>query len=178
MGIYETLEPRDKWNAIRYLCDCGADIFATNNEGQSVSALAYDSNTTSSSFSGDLWDFVLAQCGHDIAQFRKSYKPREAKYRGLYTRQVFEEMWQGQEERCPYYYDEEPRRYYNDEERGLYLYYNHGTRTRKRPPVRGPTRSGIDKHRTITHGEMINHGESGSVYSDGDEEDGGVLLGE
>ncbi|KAK0722619.1 hypothetical protein B0T26DRAFT_749992 [Lasiosphaeria miniovina] len=56
--------------------------------------------------SGDLWDAVIAECGHDVLWYRKDSRPRKPKYRHGYTRQMFEEFWEGMEHLCPYYYDE------------------------------------------------------------------------
>jgi hypothetical protein len=96
-------------HAQTYLIRRGADVFAVDSTGSSVSDMAYGACGPDrySSASGDLWDVVLADCGYDVAQFRKAHLPRKARYGGWYTRQVFEELWKGQEHLCPYYYDEE-----------------------------------------------------------------------
>jgi len=90
-----------------YLIRCGADVSARDNEGRSVSEVTYRNNDRKSA-PGNLWDVGLAERGYDVAQFRKLHWPREARYSRKYTRQMFEEMWKGQEHLCPYYHDDKP----------------------------------------------------------------------
>ncbi|CVK85714.1 uncharacterized protein FMAN_06730 [Fusarium mangiferae] len=60
---------------------------------------------TQSSLMGDLWDTVLDICGYDISKFRRDY-PRKASYKNGYSREIFEELWRGREDRCPYWNDD------------------------------------------------------------------------
>ncbi|RSL88876.1 hypothetical protein CDV31_015971 [Fusarium ambrosium] len=95
---------------LTYLVNNRADVNSTDNKGRCVSDFAYNRvfcTPCSESFvpyMGDLWDSVLDECGYDILQFRKCC-PRKAKYKGNYTRQVFEQLWEGREHRCPYWND-------------------------------------------------------------------------
>ncbi|CZR37767.1 uncharacterized protein FPRO_07042 [Fusarium proliferatum ET1] len=54
---------------------------------------------------GDLWDSVLDICGYDVSKFRRNY-PRKASYKNGYSREIFEELWRGSEDRCPYWNDD------------------------------------------------------------------------
>ncbi|SCO42964.1 uncharacterized protein FFMR_07124 [Fusarium fujikuroi] len=78
--------------------------------GRTPSYLAYGSmckpcSMSQSSLMGDLWDTVLDICGYDISKFRRNH-PRRASYKNGYSRKIFEELWHGREERCPYWNDE------------------------------------------------------------------------
>ena len=53
---------------------------------------------------GDLWDLVLVDHGHKTVSLRKNGS-RDARYQNRYTRDVFEKLWTGKEELCPYYWD-------------------------------------------------------------------------
>lgn len=93
--------------ALAYLVDQGADVYATTTEGVSVSEVAYTTSSTDvvyrlGSYRGDLWDAVLAVGGYDVACFRRSW-PREEKFTAQYTRANFEELWRGREHLCPYF---------------------------------------------------------------------------
>ncbi|KAM7196354.1 hypothetical protein V8F33_006263 [Rhypophila sp. PSN 637] len=93
---------------LRSLIRRGADVFALDDLELSVSEAAYYNKYEDTSAPGDLWDVVLADCGFDVAWFRMKYGiRRRAGYRRGYTRQVFEDLWKGQEHLCPYYYDHE-----------------------------------------------------------------------
>jgi hypothetical protein len=91
----------------------GADVYAEDHLGRSPSDFAYCSGVKScreklGSMRGDVWDFALAVCGYDISEFRSRHgRYRKARYGTSYTRQDFEELWQGQEHLCPYYDAEE-----------------------------------------------------------------------
>jgi hypothetical protein len=91
-----------------YLIRRGADVFALEGRGISVSQKAYSRCFPgASSANGDLWDSVLADCSFDVEQFPRTYGRRRVAYRHGYTRESFEQLWKGQEHLCPYYYDEE-----------------------------------------------------------------------
>lgn len=95
---------------LTYLVNNRADINWTDNKGRCVSDFAYSRvfcTPCSESFvpyMGDLWDSVLDDCGYDILPFRRLC-PRRARYTGIYTRRVFEQLWEGREHRCPYWND-------------------------------------------------------------------------
>lgn len=91
----------------------GADVYAEDQDGRSVSDIAYSrqhrhhfDNVELGCVWGDAWDFALAVCGHDISTFRQG-RCRKASYGERYNRQHFEKLWEGHEHLCPYYYDEE-----------------------------------------------------------------------
>jgi hypothetical protein len=93
-------------DACKYLVRSGADVDAVDYSGTSVSLQVYHkSSRRNSSFSGDLWDRVLAGAGFDVAPFRKLHGiQRRAWYNPWYTRRDFEAIWAGMTELCPYYY--------------------------------------------------------------------------
>lgn len=97
------------------LLDHGANIFAKNYRGVSVSAERYRRERRSVyikmhkrelykpiSRKGDVWDNVLTLRGYNIAEFRERM-PRVGQYSRYYTREDFEELWKGNEHLCPYY---------------------------------------------------------------------------
>lgn len=91
--------------ALLLLIDYGADVFAENKYGVSVSDDKYSRDSTDargSSCEGDIWDSVLALQGYDIAEFRQGW-PRVGKYYEQYTRETFAKLWEGNEHLCPYY---------------------------------------------------------------------------
>ncbi len=94
-------------DTLKSLIDQGADVYAKDNRGRSVSHVAYSrgcGDLQASSYCGDLWDAVLDACGYDIRQFRQGY-PRTGRYSPRYTRSHFRALWKGREERCPYWDD-------------------------------------------------------------------------
>ncbi|KAH7139703.1 hypothetical protein B0J13DRAFT_676911 [Dactylonectria estremocensis] len=96
--------------AIVYLIRHGADVCGRDHRGWSVTSLAYgeafddECAQESGSYFGDLWDAVLDCCNRDILEFRKDH-PRQARYSEEYKRADFEKLWEGREERCPYWDD-------------------------------------------------------------------------
>lgn len=105
-------------DGLMYLIQRGADVFAENEPGESVSHAAYnivyttDEEPHHRAFREDVWDCVLANCGYDIYDFRPH--GRGAVYAKSYTRAHFEELWAGCEHLCPYYNDEEDAVYLTD----------------------------------------------------------------
>lgn len=101
---------KQDWQAsLIYLVRQGADVYAKDNWGMSVSHVAYspscqDFEFETHSYRGDLWDSVLDACGYDLREFRKGY-PRTAEYTSSYSYSDFQALWKGREERCPYFYD-------------------------------------------------------------------------
>jgi hypothetical protein len=101
---------RGNWKSILiFLIDRGADVYATDYRGRSVSEVAYsetcwDRREYLGTYRGDLWDAVLDSCGYDIFEFRKSH-PRKVVYDRNYSRQDFELLWKHSEHRCPYWDD-------------------------------------------------------------------------
>lgn len=96
-------------NGLVSLIQHGADVFATDYCGSSVSSLAYDIDCDDGVFigslKGDVWDNALVHCGYKISDFRRGY-PRRAASSQHYTRREFEGIWAGCEHLCPYYDDE------------------------------------------------------------------------
>lgn len=107
LGSQDSPPLKEDWHdSLKFLIAKGADVFAEDDEGRSVSHAAYSPNCRDpdSSYRGDLWDAVLDACDFDIQHFRKGY-PRTARYTWPYTRSDFEALWKGREERCPYWND-------------------------------------------------------------------------
>nr|CEG05099.1 unnamed protein product [Fusarium clavum] len=112
----KALERRD---LLIYLMSRGADPFDLGLPGSTPSYEAYGSMCkpcymSKSSLMGDLWDTILDLLGYDIASFRQDY-PRIASYKNGYTREIFEELWKGREEHCPYWDDETWPKFSNKE---------------------------------------------------------------
>ncbi|KAF5637789.1 hypothetical protein F52700_4491 [Fusarium sp. NRRL 52700] len=110
------LERRD---LLTYLISRGTNPCAADFMGRTPSYLAYGSmckpcSMSQSSLMGDLWDTVLDICGYNISWFRRNY-PRKASYKNGYTRAIFEDLWRGREERCPYWNDEPWPEFSNEE---------------------------------------------------------------
>ncbi|KAG8667457.1 hypothetical protein FPOAC1_012288 [Fusarium poae] len=86
------------------LLEHGADPFAEDNQGISISEAAYNKlglrDEILGSF-GDVWDAALHVSGWDIRQFR-TIRRRKPRYDSFYTRADFEELWRGREDECPY----------------------------------------------------------------------------
>ncbi|KAF2963472.1 hypothetical protein GQX73_g10101 [Xylaria multiplex] len=81
---------------IRFLIQNGADIHARDDNGIGVYEVAYHNGYYKDigSKPGDVWDYILQDCGHDIRQFRRDHQ-RRAVYTKYYTRENFEELWRG-----------------------------------------------------------------------------------
>lgn len=109
---YRDVSNREECQRIpKLLIDRGADIYAIDGLGRSVSDVAYsetcyDFRDKLGTYRGDIWDVVLDSCGYNIYDFRKTY-PRKAKYDERYSRQDFELLWKDREHRCPYWDDAE-----------------------------------------------------------------------
>ncbi|KAK3342067.1 hypothetical protein B0T25DRAFT_511599 [Lasiosphaeria hispida] len=108
-GYIKPPSEEDWHDSLKFLIRKGADVCAKDNDGRSVSHVAYsptcwDQEMEPWSYRGDLWDAVLDASGHDIWDFRRGY-PRTARYTTNYTRRDFEALWKGREERCPYWND-------------------------------------------------------------------------
>jgi hypothetical protein len=88
----------------------GADLYAEDYNGQSVSHTAYsvesEDRVEFGCVTGDVWDFALVLSGYSISVFRQGHG-RRACYGTLYTRRDFENLWVGREHLCPYYGDED-----------------------------------------------------------------------
>ncbi|KAI0965926.1 hypothetical protein F4678DRAFT_467066 [Xylaria arbuscula] len=97
--------------ALIRLVDGGANVYAVDDWGKSVSEIAYATlvcaeltNNDLGSYRGDLWDSVLLACNYNIADFRGMCR-RTARYTYNYTRGDFEKLWEGREPSCPYWDD-------------------------------------------------------------------------
>lgn len=100
--------------ALAYLLSHGADPFAVDDCGKSVSGYAYSLKhikyvvSMKTSCKGDVWDAVLADFGVDVAENRRqSGSRRVARYDERYSREDFEKLWEGREHLCPYYDDKD-----------------------------------------------------------------------
>lgn len=103
----KALERRD---LLVYLISRGEHPCDVDSEGKTPSFEAYGGmckscSMSQSSLMGDLWDTILDIHGYDISSFREGY-PRVVTYTNGYTREIFEQLWSGREERCPYWDDE------------------------------------------------------------------------
>jgi Ankyrin repeat len=101
--------------SLKFLISKGADPFAVDDDGMSVSDYAYrdslrDKRFSLGSYRGDLWDAALAQSGFDMLETRQS-QPRRPNYTtpnvygNQYLREDFKRLWEGFEDLCPYYDD-------------------------------------------------------------------------
>lgn len=105
---------KETWkDALIFLIDRGADPFAIDYFGRSVSDIAYSETCRDrfyghslGTYRGDLFDSVLFCCGYTISEFRKGYS-RTRIYGYDYTRRDFEKLWEGQEHLCPTWDDDE-----------------------------------------------------------------------
>ncbi|KAK4206654.1 hypothetical protein QBC37DRAFT_458128 [Rhypophila decipiens] len=112
----ESMDATDYLEEVRaaavYLIDQGADVWAENNQGVSISKMSYCMNGVREY----LWDLILADSGYEIAMMRKDcgYIGRWRRYhaeesrsgRSLgeqFTLDVFKALWWGDERLCPYY---------------------------------------------------------------------------
>ncbi len=93
-------------DGLLFLLERGADAYAKTFKGVSVSEIAYTSRFELylGSYIGDLWDSVLALSGYEVVDFRRGF-PRKGIYKHHYTREIFEQLWSGNENLCPYYDD-------------------------------------------------------------------------
>ncbi|KAI1293277.1 hypothetical protein F5Y03DRAFT_374458 [Xylaria venustula] len=103
---------KENWfNALIYAVRQGADVYAAEMDGVTVSQIAYagrycdDVYRDIGSYRGDIWDAVLHACGFNIWEFRQAC-PRTARYTAQYTRKDFEFLWKGREQLCPYWDDQ------------------------------------------------------------------------
>jgi hypothetical protein len=91
-------------DSLTLLIDAGADVFAADSEGLSVSQYAYQVRSAI----GDIWDAALSLCGYNITNIRRGFhrrpRYRHGKY-GQYDRSMFESLWTDAEHQCPYYDD-------------------------------------------------------------------------
>jgi hypothetical protein len=95
------------FESLVFLLEQGADPFAEDNQGRSVSEVAYNKlglRDEITGSSGDVWDAALHICGWDIGRFR-TVRRRKPRYNSFYTRADFEEIWRGREHECPYWDD-------------------------------------------------------------------------
>ena len=105
-------------DGVHHFIKSGADMFAEDNHGHSVSYRAYqgapfvDWAYQGTPFvhswcgaGGDIWDSILADLGYDVGEFREKYgQPwKPTFHEGCHTIEDFEMLWQGKEHLCPYY---------------------------------------------------------------------------
>lgn len=65
--------------SVLLMVKAGANVYATDDNGISVSHMAYTPNDWDrfcnlGSYRGELWDEVLTECGYDAAWFREDYR--------------------------------------------------------------------------------------------------------
>lgn len=114
-------------DALIYLIQQGADIFAKNLGGESVSYTVYNDVDLPDKWHRRIrehvWECALANCGYGIYDFRPH--ARCATYSTLFTREHFEELWSGCEHLCPYYDDDEDALYLTDSSEDVWHDYEH-----------------------------------------------------
>ena len=104
-------------NAIIYLIQQGADVFAKNNCGLSVSDIAYTTygdTMFEMRFREEIWDCALVSCGYDITDFRRPFRPAHYFRSCRFTSVHFQELWADAEALRPAYEDEKCAIYFRD----------------------------------------------------------------
>lgn len=104
--------------ALIFLVAKGADIWARDRAGRSVSHVVYSDwgkDSWLGSYRRDLWDLVLTASGYNALEVRGharrvGWYPREGHYNSRYTRARFRRLWAGREHLCPYPEDLEDTR--------------------------------------------------------------------
>ncbi|KAI0805511.1 ankyrin [Xylaria sp. FL0064] len=89
----------DLLERIIHVLNNSADPYSCDNEGVSVSQVAYENRSLYSkkvmgSMLGDIWDSALHSCGYDIAEFRQHHQ-RKPDYIQYYVREDFLLLWHG-----------------------------------------------------------------------------------
>lgn len=100
--------PTIRLECLAYLLQQGADPFVQDDQERTASDIAYNMLGPADVLDGtigDIWDAALHISGYDIAEFRATRR-RRPRYYFFYTRQLFEELWKGREDECPYWNDE------------------------------------------------------------------------
>ena len=104
-------------NAIIYLIQQGADVFAKNNCGLSVSDIAYTiykDTIFDNRFREEIWDCALVSCGYNITDFRRPVPPANCFRPCRFTSVYFQELWADAEALRPVYDDEKCEIYFHD----------------------------------------------------------------
>ena len=108
----------DTRNAIIYLIQQGADVFAKNNCGLSVSDIAYaiydDDTIFENRLREETWDCALVSCGYNITDFRRPFPPANYFRPCRFTSVYFQELWADAEALRPVYDDEKCEIYFHD----------------------------------------------------------------
>ncbi|KAF2119075.1 ankyrin repeat-containing domain protein [Lophiotrema nucula] len=93
----------------------GANILSKANNGRSIFEDAYDCSSisviTTGSYRADLWDCTLVCSGH--GHLARRADQRRFCYTEQYTHELFEAMWSGGKEVCPYFDDTFSISWYN-----------------------------------------------------------------
>lgn len=107
-------------NGLIYLIEQGADVFAKNASGESVSHYAHrrlwkwDSAAFENKFREEFWDCALASCGYNLSDFRRRRRPAVYSRPCRSTRRHFEDLWAGSEHLRPDYDNEKSAIYFSD----------------------------------------------------------------
>ena len=91
--------------AVIFLVSRGADVWATDCIGRSVSHVVYSASQGDSlcgSYRRDLWDVVLAANGYNVFEVRGNTRRVGWYVPGYYVRSDFRQLWAGREHLCPY----------------------------------------------------------------------------
>lgn len=97
-----------------FLLQNGADPYQAPTDELSIPCALYHGHVTGfctnirwehGSYCSDVWDAALYISGRDILRHRAGY-PRRPEYTAHYTREIFELLWKGRENECPYWVEE------------------------------------------------------------------------
>ncbi|KAJ4013021.1 hypothetical protein NW766_006841 [Fusarium irregulare] len=100
--------PTIRLECLVYILKQGVDPYVQDAQGRTASDIAYNMLGPLDIVDGtigDIWDAALHISGYDVAEFRATRR-RRPRYYFSYTRQLFEELWKGKEDECPYWNDE------------------------------------------------------------------------
>ena len=94
-----------KRDGIIYLIERGADMFAVDASGESVSGIACLGNSIElGNVKEHVWDCVLAHFGHPLLEPSRGHA-RVVDCGDSYRKLDFERLWKGKEDLCPYYHE-------------------------------------------------------------------------
>ena len=102
-------------SVLAFLLRNGADPDQAPTDKPSISSGLYHGHGTKfcrenrswkhGSYCADVWDSALHISGRDILEHRAGHR-RRPKYTANYTREIFELLWKGRENECPYWVEE------------------------------------------------------------------------
>ncbi|RSL45896.1 hypothetical protein CEP54_014092 [Fusarium duplospermum] len=96
------LQSKELRRVLVQLIKNGADVDATNHDGNSVTDLAFhhlDPQSTLGTYPADLWACSLAACGYNVFVDFQNGQPRLPRFDSRYTSKDFETLWDGVKDR-------------------------------------------------------------------------------